>query len=381
MIKASLGRIGALALRIFRQFTRDRRTAFLIFAAPIIIMTLLSYLLGGQASKIPFGLALDSDESSMVFDVIKHALEEEPRLKLVEIKADRVMDGLREGEIQGALVVRGGSFTEMMEGKGASIEVVLEGSDAIAMAEVAAIVARMQGRLMPALKDAISLFGDESAQALAQMEIKVDYLYGGEDFTETDFVAPIILAVFAFVLTFLLTSVSFLRERSSGTMERLLVSPITRMEVILGYMGGFLIFTLLQAGIILAFLVWILKINYVGNLALIFGVVALVTLVASNLGIFLSSFAKTELQVAQFMPIVIFPLILVSGVLWSVESMPYWLKPLAYASPLTWANVALRDVMIKGFGAAQIVKPVLILIGFAILFSILGAATLRKQSL
>jgi len=74
------------------------------------------------------------------------------------------------------------------------------------------------------------------------------------------------------------------------------------------------------------------------------------------------------------------PLILVSGVLWSVESMPRWLKPLAYVSPLTWANVALRDVMIKGFAIQAITFPLALLVGFAILFCILGALTIRRQA-
>lgn len=380
MVKTSIKRITALGMRIFRQFTRDHRTAFLMFASPIIIMSIIAYLLGGPPSEIPFALVKDSPDSSMVYDVLKHGLEDEHRIQLVEIEIDNVQQALKNGLIQGALIVHGGSFDDLMGGKGASLELNLEGSDAIATKDLVIIIGGMQKRLLPAIRDVISIAGDQSMKSLTDMELKVKYLYGGEKFTPTDYLAPIILGVVAFVLTFLLTSVSFLRERSSGTMERLLVSPITRLEIILGYLLGFLIFTLLQASIILAFEIWVLKVHYVGSLSLIFVVVVLVTIGASNLGIFLSSFARTELQVAQFMPLVMVPLILVSGVLWSIDSLPRWLKPLAYASPLTWANVALRDVMIKGFGLSEILFPLALLVGFAVLFCILGAITIRRQA-
>lgn len=138
-------------------------------------------------------------------------------------------------------------------------------------------------------------------------------------------------------------------------------------------------FTFIQAFIILFFEIWILKIHYVGNLTMVFLIVDLVTLTAGNLGIFLSILAKTELQVAQFISLVIIPLILVSVVLWSVDSMPKWLKSFAYISPLTWTNIALREVMIKGFDLRKIAFSLFLLLLFATIFCILASLTLRKE--
>jgi len=377
--KGSARRIGALAARIVRQFTRDRRSAMLIFVLPIVVMALVSYLLEGPPSKISFALIKDSKDSSLVYDIIKDALSEEDRIQLITEGVDDVKRSLLDGSIRGAMIVRGGGFGDMTEGRGVEMEVFFEGSDALATKELAMILARLRKRLMPAIRDVVSVAGDDTAQSLAGMDIKEHYLYGGPNFTPTDYLAPVLLGVFPFVLTFILTSVSFLRERTSGTMERLLASPIGRIEMIVGYLAGFLIFTMLQACIILAFVIWVLKVHMIGSLWVLFVLVMIVTVVGSGLGMFLSSFARTELQVAQFMPLVIFPLLLVSGVFWPVETMPKWLWPLVYGSPLTWANIALRDVMIKGFGLMGNMTSIGILCLFAVIFILLAAATMRRQ--
>ena len=366
-------------MRIFRQFTRDRRTSVLIFVLPVVVMTLVSYLLEGPPSKIPFALIKDTKSQSLIYDLVKDDLAEEKRISLITENVGDVGQALRSGKIRGALVIHGGGFEDITEGRGVKMDVFFEGSDAMATAELGAILAQLTRRLMPAVREVVNVAGDETSQALAGMEIKEHYLYGGKDFTPKDYLAPVILGAFPFVLTFLLTSVSFLRERTAGTMERLLASPIGRFEVILGYLAGFLIFTMIQASIILAFVLWVLKVHVMGQIWLLFVVVMVVTIVGSGFGIFLSSFARTELQVAQFMPLVMLPLLLVSGVFWPVETMPKWLWPLGYASPLTWSNIALRDVMIKGLGITGIFDSFGILILFSVFFISLAAATLRRQ--
>ena len=146
----------------------------------------------------------------------------------------------------------------------------------------------------------------------------------------------------AFFFVFIITGVSFLRERSQGTMERLLASPLSQFEIIVGYLFGFLLFALAQTGVIIFFVFYLLKIHYLGHLASVLAVEFLVVLIASNMGIFFSSFAKNEFQVAQFVPLVVLPQVFLSGMLWSVESMPKALQYLAYALPLTYANLALQ---------------------------------------
>jgi ABC-2 type transport system permease protein len=162
------------------------------------------------------------------------------------------------------------------------------------------------------------------------------------------------------------------------TMERLMASPLTQLEIILGYLFGFLLFALAQTGVILFFVFYILKIHYLGNLGSILVVEFIIVLGASNMGIFFSSFAKNEFQVAQFVPLVILPQVFLSGLLWSVETMPRVLQYLAYALPLTYANLALRKLMIKGFALYQVLPELAVLLAFAMLMIAGSILTMRR---
>jgi ABC-2 type transport system permease protein len=192
--------------------------------------------------------------------------------------------------------------------------------------------------------------------------------------------APVYIALLAMFFVFLLTCVSFLRERSQGTMERLLATPATRLEIVLGYMLGLGRFALAQVSVILFFTIWALKIHYLGSLWLLVVVVALLALVGVSLGMLASAFARNEFQVVQFIPLLIFPQVLLGGTVWAVEEMPQMLRPFAYLLPLTYANWALRDVMLKGFGLADIWPNLLLLCLFVIVLTGLGVLTMRRET-
>jgi len=131
--------------------------------------------------------------------------------------------------------------------------------------------------------------------------------------------------------------------------------------------------------VILFFTVWVLKIHYPGSLGLLFLVVALLAVVGVSLGILASAFARNEFQVVQFIPLLIIPQILLGGTFWAVEEMPGHLEPFAYFIPITYANRALRDVMLKGWGLAGIWPNLAVLLGFAALLIALGALTMRRE--
>jgi ABC-2 type transport system permease protein len=112
----------------------------------------------------------------------------------------------------------------------------------------------------------------------------------------------------------------------------------------------------------------------------VFTVEVLLALMAVNLGIFFSTFARNEFQVVQFIPLVVVTQILLSGAFWAIEDMPALLQPIAWLMPLTHANRALRDVMIKGFGLSQITPQILILGGVALLLIVVSAYTIQRQA-
>jgi ABC-2 type transport system permease protein len=185
--------------------------------------------------------------------------------------------------------------------------------------------------------------------------------------------------VFAFFFTFLLTSVAFLRERSSGTLDRLMASPATRLEVLLGYLLGFVGFALLQSLLILAYAVWVLHVSIAGPVWVVLLVIVLLVVGSVNLGIALSFYARNELQVVQFIPLVLLPQVFLGGLFWPVQTLWTPLRWLSQIFPLTHAAVALRQIFIAGAGFADVAGRLLALVAFAVAMVALGVLALRKQ--
>jgi len=193
-----------------------------------------------------------------------------------------------------------------------------------------------------------------------------------------DYIAPAMLTTLALFFSFLLTGISFLRERSQGTMERLMASPVSRLDIVIGYLLGFFIFALTQTLIIVLFTIYVLDVNYFGDLWQIFVFQIVVIVVAVNLGIFTSTFARNEFQMVQFIPLIIVPQIFLCGVIWPVEQMPDYLQWLSTVLPLTYAVEGLRDIMLEGQNLIDVWVELVVLVAFAAVTSVLAALTLKR---
>ena len=195
---------------------------------------------------------------------------------------------------------------------------------------------------------------------------------------QVDNIAPALLATLALFFSFLLTGISFLRERSEGTMERLMASPVSRLDIVVGYLFGFFIFALTQTLIILFFTIYVLHVRYTGDLWQIFIFQVVIIAGAVNLGIFISAFARNEFQMVQFIPLIILPQVFLAGLLWPVEKMPEYLQWLSRFLPLTYAVQGLRDIMLGGKSLIDVLFELSVLAGFAIATSVLAAISLRR---
>ena len=205
----------------------------------------------------------------------------------------------------------------------------------------------------------------------------IGYSFPGES-SVLDNIAPALLATLALFFSFLLTGISFLRERSQGTMERMMASPVSRLDMVLGYLLGFFAFALTQVLIILLFTLYVLDVNYAGDLWQIFIFLIFIITVAVNLGIFASAFARNELQVIQFIPLLLFPQVFLCGVIWDVEQMHQALQWIARFLPLTYGVDGMRDIMLYGQSLLDVGKEMAVLFGFAVAISLLAAVTLRR---
>ncbi len=193
-----------------------------------------------------------------------------------------------------------------------------------------------------------------------------------------DYTAPAIIATLILFFGFILTGISFLRERTQGTLERLMASPVTRLDIVGGYLLGFLLFALLQTLIIFFYMVYVIDINYRGELWQILVFQALIGIGAVCLGTFFSVLARNEFQMMQFIPMIIVPQIFLCGLLWDISQMPNYLQWLADILPLTYGVKGIRAIMLEGKNLLDIGKDVGVLAAYAVGLMILASLTLRR---
>jgi ABC-2 type transport system permease protein len=356
-------RVAAITRRLLQQFRHDRRTLALLFVAPLVILGLLGYLIRGGTSAPDVGIA--NLDQGPVGATIVSALERSSKIHAVTINPADGDAKLKDGSLI-AYIVFPSDFSQLAQQGTIAPEIHLEGSQPGAQAPV-----------LQALQDALT----SVAASAIRFQPRTTYLYGGAHLDQLDYFGAAFIGLILFFLVFVVTIVSFLRERSQGTLERLMASPLRRGEIVVGYMIGFTILALVQAVEVLLFSLYVLKVHNQGNVLLIFGFEVLMALSAVNLGIFLSMFARTEFQAVQFIPLVIVPQVLLSGILFPISTEP---RPLQYVSdvlPLTYAVNGLRDVMLKG---ADLTWPALqldigVVAGFCVLVIFAGIGTLRRQ--
>ncbi len=368
-------RIFAIAKRIISQIRRDHRTVGLMIAAPIIMLTLVVILMRSSTDTVKLGV-VNEDRGALAAKIVQE-FKADNAFVVREIARADVERELLNGKLTGVVVFDADFSRRFSAGGQAEVAVIVEGSnpqnDAVAMQKTSAALAL---DLPKALTELVAPGGKPPSPML---NINYRYLHGGSQFDQLDFIAPAYIGLIVFFLVFLLTTLVFLRERSQGTLERLFATPVSRVELVLGYMVGFGIFALLQSLVILLFAVYVVQVHIAGNLGDVFLILAVLAIGAINLGIYLSTFARTEFQIIQFIPIVITPQGLLGDFIFPLDAMPEVLQWLGRLMPLTYANQALRAVMIRGEGLQAILPHLIVLIAFAIAMVLLAATTLRRE--
>ncbi|MEA2645690.1 MAG: type transport system permease protein [Chloroflexota bacterium] len=364
----SARRILALTRRLLQQFRRDHRTLALVFVAPIVILSLVSYLLRGDTTGPKVDLVVeDSAQAAMA---VAAEVETSSEIAVTRTDIARARDDLENNRISGYIRLPAGFSERVTRERVVAPEVTVQGDEpgpaetvvkAVQSATGAATTTLVQGQ-SPRLEPAIS------------------YRYGGPSLDTLDYFGSAFIVFIVFFVVYVVTSVAFLRERTQGTLERLMASPLRRLELVFGYMLGFSILALLQSAVVMTYSLAVLHIHNAGNPALMFVVVAVTALMAVNLGIMLSTFARTEFQAVQFIPLVITPQAILAGIIVPISSEPAPLQVVSNVLPLTYAAYAMRDVMIRGAGLDY--PPLLLALGviaaFAALLIVTAGATVRR---
>ncbi|MGC8633113.1 MAG: ABC transporter permease [Candidatus Limnocylindrales bacterium] len=391
-------RVTAVIRRIIAQFRRDRRTLGLIFVVPIVISALLGWVVRDQqTTPVRLGIVNQAGVAGQrIADAIirMRGLSSGPAgtgAGTVDVPASTIdestaRDDLANDRLDVALVIPPGVASGVASGQGVRLVVITQGANA---PTEGGQVAQVQQLVATALASAVP--GSPGVP-----RIEHETVFGSPNSDEFDALSPFFIGFFAYFLVFILTGISFLRERVGGTLERLLATPVTKGEIVLGYTLGFGIFATLQVIVLMAFTLMKVDVPAIGPLGafsigmavpslgnplLAFLVAILLAIGAVSLGIFISTFARTEFQILQFIPIVIVPQGLLSGIFWRIDTLPALLQPLARVLPLTYAADGLREVMIQGRGlsAAGVQLDLGVLVAIAALFVVLAAATIRRE--
>jgi ABC-2 type transport system permease protein len=337
-------RVRALIIRILKQFIHDKRTLAMMLIAPILILYMMSLVFNQGSSIAKIGVV-------GVPAIFSEALRNQGA-KIISYTAQEANNQLSNTNIDAIISMNG-----------AVPEIKLEGSNPTTNKTVILLVQKTIQQIKPSPTELLP---------------QISYLYGSEKMAAFDNFGPVLVGYFSFFFVFLIAGVSFLKERTSGTLERLLATPLKRWEIVIGYVLGFGIFTMLQAVLIAWFSTQVLGLMIMGSFWYVLLITLLMSLTALTLGIFLSAFANTEFQMIQFIPLVIVPQIFFSG-LFNMDNMAEWMQWLGKIMPLTYGSDALKNIMIRGKGWEAIAVDAYVLIGLSIFFMMANVLALRKH--
>ncbi|MCU4717328.1 ABC transporter permease [Halapricum hydrolyticum] len=224
----------------------------------------------------------------------------------------------------------------------------------------------MNGTIPVATRILLSLRGDRRTLALVVVVPAFLIWLLSEVFARPEPVAPILLGVFVFFLTYILTAIGFLRERTAGTLERVLVAPVSRSGLVLGYVVGFGVLATVQSLVLLLAAVAFLDVSFANGVALFVLIELLGALTALGTGVVLSLFAQNEFQAIQFIPVVITPQVILGGTFMPVEELPTYLEYPARLMPITYLIDAMEYVVLDVGTTSEFWTAVAVLVGFVI---------------
>lgn len=352
----------AIAKKVLRSLKHDPRSIALMLVAPILAMSIFGFAFGSEIENVPIAI-VDEDAGPLAARIIANLDREALALQTRSLEeAQRSLDAT---EVRAVLHFPP-DFSARAQAQDAQVALLLDGANS-------QHVAHVQRHVQLALQAAAQEGG-----ARVPVRVEPTFVYA-EGARFIDFFVPGIMAFAAMMFTTLLTLLAFVHERTSGTLTRLLATPVRGVEIVLGYALAFGAVAAVQGAILLAVALWIFDVMLVGSLLLAFLVVILVAIDAMSLGILLSAAARREAQAVQMIPLVIFPTFLLSGIFVAVEALPAWLRPFSWAIPPTYAVEALRDIMLRGFGVAEIWPYLAALVGFGVLFLGVAAVGLERQ--
>lgn len=353
----------AMIQRVIIELLKDKRTLALMFLAPLLVLTLM-YFIFNSDEDTTLTIGVDHSVSTQITEGIKS-----DDVKFKDFPSNQHIKSKIEHHHLDAFIYQNNqtihvTYTNEDPSKSASIKQLLHQSI-------------QKDKMNDIKKVMVSLPQSAKNKDAKDIQLENTYLYGDEHSNYFDKMFPILMSFFVFLFVFLISGIALLRERTTGTLERVLATPIKRSEIVFGYLIGYGIFAIIQTLIIVFFSIYLLNINLAGSLTYVILINILLAIAALVMGIFISTFANSEFQMVQFIPIVAIPQVFFSGI-FPLENMSPWLSNIGYLFPLRYAGHALTNIMIKGQGWSNIWFDVLILFVFIIIFTTMNMIGLKR---
>lgn len=326
--------------RIVRQTVNDRRSLVLILVVPVFLFALIYLLLGDTNYKASIA------ENGVDTQLIQNIEAEDVTVESMDI--DEGTQAVKDKKIDALLYMDG---NEMV--------ILFESNDTV-----------KTGVISKALQNAVKKLSPTGT-------MRTEFIYNEGNSNLFDSLGYVLLGVISFFLIFIIAGISFVRERTNQTMERLMVTPVKRWQVVLGYTLGFGTFAILQSIILLSFVKWVLNMAIVGSVFEAGFIMILLSMSAVCIGAFFSIYANNEFQMMQFFPVIVIPQIFFSGLI-SLDTLPYHLGYLSKIMPVYYACDALNEIIKKGASLGDVYTQIIALLTFIVLFFILNIIALKK---
>lgn len=357
-------RFKAILTRVIKELVRDKRTLALMLLAPILVLSLMNVVFDSNSdTHVVIGV-----DNSVPSQVVEQLPSDEVKVKHYDTNKDYKAK-MREDNLDAFVTLDGSTF-----------RVTYENEDPNTTAKVKGLFQNsLTANLLKELSTNVQKLAAQTGQKvdIENFSVKNSYIYGGATSSLFDKIFPILIGFFVFFFVFLISGIALLRERTAGTLERLLATPVKRTEIVMGYLVGYGLFAIIQTLIIVFFSIYVLNLQIIGSLWWVIITNIFIALTALAMGIFVSTFANSEFQMIQFIPLIVIPQVFFSGLI-PLDSMADWVRYISYLFPLSYAGDALTAIMIKGQGWSAISFDLGILILFVIIFTFLNIIGLKR---
>ncbi len=375
----------AITVKNLQSLLKDRRSVGLLVGMPIVLMLFFGYGFGQEVQNVPIQV-VNLDEggegiphlnitAAYFSEQILDSLEKDSRVQLNHLDAadfdyEEAIKGISGAKEVYALLIIPPDFTENLpfQTEPITIQLIVDGAEAQPIAAV-----------QSALQEAVNSLLELQPNYDPPLSIEIDYIEGSEDLRPFDSMAPGVLSLAILLFAILTVTGGLTREKLTGTIERVFASEGTRVEILAGYMIGNSLICLVQCALLIIVATLIFDIVIIGSLLLLFAMLFVYSLACVGLGILLSSFANTELQAFQFIPMILIPFIFFSGFLFPIQSFPLPFQIFARIIPMTYSIRISRMIMINGASIGEFLPDFLILLAMLIIYMILAILSFRTR--